>query len=71
LNLIRHARLYAGHVIAGLDPAIHHFLKRMDARIKSAHDDGYFHQKQKLPTADTPTDADRQPLRTAPNPAAA
>jgi hypothetical protein len=40
-------------VIAGLDPpagpkplrrgegpAIHHFLKKMDARIKSAHDDG-------------------------------
>jgi len=26
-------------VIAGLDPAIHLF-KKMDARIKSAHDDG-------------------------------
>jgi hypothetical protein len=27
-------------VIAGLDPAIHRFVKKMDARIKSAHDDG-------------------------------
>jgi hypothetical protein len=27
-------------VIAGFDPAIHHFLKKMDARIKSAHDEG-------------------------------
>jgi hypothetical protein len=27
-------------VIAGLDPAIHHFSKKMDALIKSAHDDG-------------------------------
>jgi hypothetical protein len=26
-------------VIAGLDPAIHHFIKKMDARIKSGHDD--------------------------------
>jgi hypothetical protein len=26
-------------VIAGLDPAIHPFSKKMDARIKSAHDD--------------------------------
>jgi hypothetical protein len=29
-----------GNAIAGLDPAIHHFLQKMDARIKSAHDDG-------------------------------
>jgi hypothetical protein len=27
------------HVIAGLDPAIHHFLKKMDAWIKSGHDE--------------------------------
>jgi len=26
-------------VIAGLDPAIHHLAKKMDARIKSAHDE--------------------------------
>jgi hypothetical protein len=26
-------------VIAGLDPAIHLFRKRMDARIKSGHDE--------------------------------
>jgi hypothetical protein len=25
-------------VIAGLDPAIHHLRKKMDARIKSGHD---------------------------------
>jgi hypothetical protein len=27
-------------VIAGLDPAIHHLAKRMDARIEPAHDRG-------------------------------
>ncbi|MDR4307366.1 hypothetical protein IHQ68_12135 [Chelatococcus sambhunathii] len=27
-------------VIAGLDPAIHHFAKKMDARLKSGHDGG-------------------------------
>jgi hypothetical protein len=26
-------------VIAGLDPAIHRFLKKMDARLKAGHDD--------------------------------
>jgi hypothetical protein len=26
-------------VMAGLDPAIHHLRKRMDARVKPAHDD--------------------------------
>jgi hypothetical protein len=26
-------------VIAGLDPAIHHFRKKMDARVKPAHDE--------------------------------
>jgi hypothetical protein len=26
-------------VIAGLDPAIHHFAKKMDARVKPGHDD--------------------------------
>jgi len=36
------------NVIAGLDPAIHHFLKKMDARIKSAHDEG---GKRKTPAA--------------------
>jgi hypothetical protein len=25
-------------VIAGLDPAIHHFRKKMDTRVKPAHD---------------------------------
>jgi hypothetical protein len=27
-------------VIAGLDPAIHHFRNEMDARVKPAHDEG-------------------------------
>jgi hypothetical protein len=27
------------HVIAGLDPEIHHFLKKMVARIMSGHDE--------------------------------
>jgi hypothetical protein len=26
-------------VIAGLDPAIHHFAKKMDARVTPGHDD--------------------------------
>jgi len=25
-------------IIAGLDPAIHHFLKKMDARVEPGHD---------------------------------
>jgi len=40
-ELKRHsASCFDGIVIAGLDPAIHHFLRKMDTRIKSAHDDG-------------------------------
>jgi hypothetical protein len=27
-------------VMAGLDPAIHHSAKKMDARVKPAHDEG-------------------------------